>query len=60
MNNITIKQALQEGIKQLEQAKIQSDTLKLDCEILLLTALNQTPAQNTAPEKTKTWLLTLR
>lgn len=58
MDNITIKQALQEGIKQLEQAKIQSDTLKLDCEILLLTALNQTPAQTTAPEKTKTWLLT--
>ncbi len=54
MGNISIQQAIKLGMQQLQQARLDNDTLKLDCEILLLAAINQGLEQS----KNKTWLLT--
>ncbi len=58
MEKLTIQQAIKLGIEQLQQAGLDSDTLKLDCEILLLDAMNHSSAPNSQQKKTKTWLLT--
>jgi len=52
---ITIAQALQDGVQQLEQS---SDTPKLDSEILLLKVLNSISTSDELIAKTRTWLLT--
>ncbi len=58
MEKLTVQQAIKLGMEQLQQAGLDSDTLKLDCEILLLDALNHGSASNSKQKKTKTWLLT--
>ena len=66
MQKLTIQQAITLGMEQLQQAGLDSDTLKLDCEILLLDALNHgsgdrskySSSLKSKPKKTKTWLLT--
>ncbi len=58
MEKLTVQQAIKLGMEQLQQVRLDSNTLKLDCEILLLDALNHSSAPNFKQKKTKTWLLT--
>ena len=58
MEKLTVQQAITLGMEQLQQAGLDSNTLKLDCEILLLDTLNHGSAPNSKQNKTKTWLLT--
>ena len=51
MEKLTVQQAIKLGIEQLQQAGLDSDTLKLDCEILLLDAMNHSSAPNSQQKK---------